>query len=523
MNETTKIFKTQLPKNAIMGLLQFLTYSISALWLTPYLFKTLGAAAYGLVPLAALFTQYVSIITSELSGAVNRFLVLELNKPEGRPNLIFNTAFALYLILILIQLPLFFSGLFFADKILSIPAELKTDALLLLGCSSISFLLSLLGSVFGVSSFSKNRLDIMSSINIGRLIFRLLLILICFSVWGPKLRYIGYVDLGLNICVVGVVLRVWRKLTPELYVSFQEVDRKLLGPIFKMSFWSLVNQLGALLYLRTDIWIINRFISPVAAGGYAAVLVVSNFIRQFANMFSAQLSPTIMTYWARNDRSSLTHFLSFSMKILSFGLAFPAIVICLNSENILNIWLGKEFDGLSTLLIVTAIHLPINTGILPLFTLNSASNTIRIPAMVTFFMGIGNVSLSYYLGVTLQMGAIGVALATAIVLTLKNSLFIPIYGARTLNVSSWTFIRPLLLGGLVMGLVWVFSLVPIFYLFNFGKYTEQFVQTIVASMITAIICWVLLISKKEKAMMFNMLPQNIRSRFRFFYGAHSRF
>jgi membrane protein EpsK len=351
----------------------------------------------------------------------------------------------------------------------------------------------------------------------GRLIFRLLLILLCFSIWGPKLRFIGFVDLGLNIGVVGIVVRIWRKLTPELYISFREVDRTLLSPIFKMSFWSLINQLGALLYLRTDIWIINRFISPVAAGGYAAVLVVSNFIRQLANMFSAQLSPTIMAYWAKDDRSSLTHFLAFSMKILSFGLAFPTIVICLNSETILHLWLGQEFDGLSTLLIITAIHLPINTGILPLFALNSASNTIRIPALVTFFMGIGNVALSYYLGVSLDMGAIGVALATAIVLTLKNSLFIPLYGARTLKVSSWTFVYPTLLSGLVMGLVWGFSLIPVSSFFSLGHYAESLVQTLMASAVTAIICWVVLISKSEKNTLFDMLPQKLQPRLQFFF------
>ncbi|MFT5701679.1 MAG: O-antigen/teichoic acid export membrane protein [Desulforhopalus sp.] len=513
MSETTKQFKKQLPKNAVMSILSFVTYSLSALWLTPYLFRHLGAAAYGLVPLAGLFTQYVAIITTQLSGAINRFLSLEINKPGGQPNVVFNSALALYLILIVVQLPLFTVGLFYVDRIFSIPQELMVDALLLLGCSAGGFLLSMLGGVFGVAQFAGNRIDISSSINLGRLIARLVLIIGCFSFLGPQLRYIGFIDLGLQAAMVLVSVGVSRRLFPELSVNLRLIDWRLLGPVFHMSFWTLFNNLGSLLYLRTDIWIINRFISPVAAGQYAAVLVVSNFIRQLAGQGNSQLAPVIMQYWARNELEALQRLLRFSMKLFALGLAIPISLLCIHGNWVLKLWLGDTFEGFAPLLTVMVVHLIFNVAVLPLFSLQTASNSVRWPAVITFIMGTLNVVISYLLGVQFGMGMMGVALSSAVVLTLKNAVFTPLYGAAVLGCSKMEFVRPLLAGVLLTGLLYVLFYVPQWLGWSApvpADWMRVLCQSTVLVLFSIAVSWFLLLLPDERSAARNMVKLLIR-------------
>lgn len=64
MSETTKQFKKQLPRNALIAALSFVTYSLPAVWLTPYLVRHLGVAAYGPLPLSSVFTQYAYFFTT---------------------------------------------------------------------------------------------------------------------------------------------------------------------------------------------------------------------------------------------------------------------------------------------------------------------------------------------------------------------------------------------------------------------------------------------------------------------------
>ncbi len=512
MTDSNSALKKQLPKNAICSALNFGVYSLSAAFLTPYLLKTLGPAAFGLVSIAAIFTQWIAIITSQISAAVNRFLTIELQKPDGNPNTVFNSAFALYIVLVLVQIPILGGGLLLADKLFSIPAELKVDALLLLGCSGASFLLAQVGGVFSVSLFSKNRLDIGYLLMAGSLIARFCLIVALFLVFEPQLRFIGYVDLGLQIFFLGVAIKIWRIITPELNFSYRAIDWKLLKPVFAMSSWTLLNRLGSLLYLRSDIWIINKFISEVAAGQYAAILVIANFVRQLGNQFSNQLAPSIMNYWAKEDMVSLRRLLVFMVKVLAFAMAVPVAYICANGHHILGLWLGDDFSQFSFLLLILCIHLPVNLSVLPLFTLNTASNSVKLPAMLTFALGVVNVLASYWLGVTLGMGAIGVAVATAVVLSLKNTLFVPVYASYIMKLSWFKLLGYTLSGVLVTGVIYLISNLPIAALvgLSLDTYPGIVLQGIFVVIMASILGWWLVLHKDEKRVLIDMIPARIR-------------
>lgn len=511
--ESSSQFKKQIPKNAVLAVVSSATYILSAIWLTPYLIKHLGSAAYGLVPLAALFTQYASLITTEISSSVGRFLTIEIQRPKGNPNRTFNSAFALYLVLILIQLPLFAAGIFYSDRLFNIPEGLRMDALLLLAFSAGTFLVSLLGAVFGVSLFASNRLDIGNAMLITRLIARLVLIVAFFSIKGPGLRYIGYVDFVLQVASFCVGIYFWKKLTPHLHLSYREVDRRELKPIFKMSFWSLINRFGSLLYGRSDLWIINRFISPVLAGKYAAILVISHLIPQLAAQVTGQLMPTIMNCWAKGEENNLRRLLLFTIKVLVFGLTVLAGLLCVHGKTVLRVWLGDDFIPLFLLLVIFVIHQPINGSTQPLLGLNKASNSVRLPALISMVLGMLNLAASYYFGVVLGKGVIGVALVTAVVVTLKNSIFTPLYASYILKLSRRVFILPLI-GSLSMyGLVYVLTLIP---LARWLGLKEEgipilLIEGIFVSLICGILCWRFIITAAEKNTVVGMLPERVRN------------
>ncbi len=361
-----------------------------------------------------------------------------------------------------------------------------------------------------MSIYSKNRIDIHSSVNLGRLITRLVLIVLLFSIEGPKLRYIGYVDLSLSLIVLGVSIGFWRKLTPELFVSLslRRIDWKILGAVFHMSAWTMINQVGSLLYLRTDIWIINRFISPVAAGQYAAVLVVANFIRQIGFLFSAQLGPTVMGYWAAGDLLNLRRLLASAIKILAVVLAIPVVFIICNGGYILSIWLGSDFEKLSFVLFILMVHLPFTTAIFPVGHLQMASKSVRFPAIVTLVVGILNVILSYVLGVSMDMGILCVALATATMLVIRNAVVLPLHSAYILDAPVRTFFVPLCWSLVMMGVVYALAHLPIAGLLGVNS-SELFGLLVNASfvcLVSGLIGWFLMLTRHEKSTILSMLP-----------------
>ena len=91
-----------------MNIVSFLVNVIVGLWLVPYLVKYLGKAAYGLIPLAMIFTEYINVITISINGSITRFLTVDIQNNDWKnANKTFNSAFFALLILIGIQIPIF--------------------------------------------------------------------------------------------------------------------------------------------------------------------------------------------------------------------------------------------------------------------------------------------------------------------------------------------------------------------------------------------------------------------------------
>jgi len=302
--------------------------------------------------------------------------------------------------------------------------------------------------------YANNRLDISRSIDIGRHLFRLLGIVGIFIVLNPALRFVGYVDLTISILLFVVQVRISKHLAPGLKLRFNHFDWHKIRQLIGMGGWLLINNLGSLLFLRIDVWVCNRFVSPEAAGEYAAVLQWTTLIRHGGVIISAVVAPMIMIYYARSEIENVLRLSKVSVRVLSLMMAVPIGILCVFSSSLLEIWLGTPFIPLAPLMIITLCHLVINVGVLPLFNIEMAMNKVAVPALVTLFMGVLNFVLAISFVTYLDWGIYGVAIAGAIVLTVKNAMFTPIYAAKILRAPWYTFVKPYLAAlGLLIGLM----------------------------------------------------------------------
>jgi O-antigen/teichoic acid export membrane protein len=124
-------------------------------------------------------------------------------------------------------------------------------------------------------------------------------------------------------------------------------------------------------------------------------------------------------------------------------IAFPIGLICGLAIPLLRVWLGPSYSDLSWLLLLLVSHLCINLAVVPLFSIQTATNHVRVPGILTLVMGILNVVLAVALAKWSGWGYISIAIAGAIVLTAKNAIFTPLYNARILRLPWWTFLRSL--------------------------------------------------------------------------------
>jgi membrane protein EpsK len=482
----------------------------AGLLLVPYLVRHLGTAAYGLVPLTMVLSEYVGIITQSFNSVVQRYLAIEINKKDfSAANAVFNTSFFIVLAFIVGQGGIVAALVGNVDDIINIPSGLVRDTIWLVTLTTGGYLFSLLSAVFSVSMYSQNRVDLLRQNDIIRIGIRLVLIFGLFAWKGPGLIPVGVANLVAGLVDLTMSLYYWRQLTPFLRIAPRKIELGRFRPMAAMAGWLLVSQVGYLLFLRIDIYVINRFIGPAASGEYAAVLQWNQLFRTAAGVLSGAIAPLGLIYYARGEIDKLIEMMCLAVKTMSLFLAVPLALVSAFSGDILALWLGEQFRPLGTLLLVHMLGLVLNLSVLPLFAIMTALNRVKIPALVTILLGGINLLLAIALIRGTTLGYYGVALAGAAVLTIKNALFTTFYVSRILKIKARVFTGKIAAGLAVFTFIFLLCRVQARYLPAGDNGTVVIVLLLVNAILTMPFL-TLLYSHREKSLIVSAAPLRFR-------------
>jgi len=520
LTEHQETFSKQVPKNLIANISYFILNVIIGLFLVPYFIDTLGVASYALIPLATSLTGYVNLVVQSLNTSVSRYLTIDLQRKEfNKANITFNTAIFGTLGIILLMLPLVILISYYAPSFFEIPGSQENAARILFLGVILAFLVRAWSSNFGVSLFAYNRLDLQNLVNSINIIVQVGLIVLLFKVFSPNLIYIGLAYLIGAIAAFVATIVLSRKINPHLKVNIKDFHRSRVKDITGMGGWIIVNQIGALLFLQIDLIIVNKLFGTVAGGEYSIVLTWSILLRSIAGMLVGVLTPVILIYYAKERIDELVNLSKSAVKLAGFAMALPIGYICGFAPQLLSLWVGPEFAKLSPLMFLMLSHLVINLPVLPLFTINVSYNKVRIPGIVTLFMGIGNFLLAIIIPYLTGWNYYGVAVAGALMLTLKNTFFTPWYATRVLGVPRTTFINSMLPGVFAMLMTAGVSYLMAQYL-EISGVLSLLICGIILTTIYLLFVWGFGLKQSERQIAESLIPLKIRSRVNFEAKCH---
>ncbi len=450
-------FAQQLPRNLVANVLYLAINVLIGIWLAPYFISTLGVAGYGIIPLATSISGYVGLLSDSLNAAVSRFLTVDLHQENyKKANTTFNTALIGTAGIILILVPIAFVVSLYSPIFFQTGSYPGTEVILLFLGVLGAFLIRSWGSNFMVSLFAYNRLDIQNLINAVSLFVQVGLIVALFTIFSPKLSYIGLAYFVAAIVTLIIAIIASKKINPHLSFDIHSFDRNQFKEISGMGWWVIVNNIGSLLFLQIDLIIVNKIFGPTINGEYALVLVWATLLRSLAATLAGILTPMYFSYFAKGKTQEIITVSKSAVKLMGLGMALPIGFICGLAPQLLTVWVGPQFSQLSMLMWVLVFPLVINLAVLPLFAINVSYNKVAFPGIVTIGLGILNVALAIGLATGTNLGFYGVAVAGAVVLTMKNALFTPWYAARVMDIPRRIFLKDMIIGvfgGLLVAIV----------------------------------------------------------------------
>ena len=439
----------QLAINLSANIIGFIVNLGIQFFLTPFIVKSLGSAAYGFVGLSNNIITFTQLIATALNSMAGRFITIKYTEGDiATANKYFSSVFYSNIILsIVIGVALLLSTIFI-DSFLDVPANLVLDVKLLLGFLSINYIISLLTNIYSLATFIKNRLDLASIISIIANIFKAILLTALFTFCTPQIWYIGIIGTLYTIYIALTNIGFTKKLVPDLVLNKLNFDWDKVKELLSSGTWNTLSQLGTMLGQGLDLIIANLFIGATAMGVFSISRQIPFLIISFCAMISAVFTPSLTQLYAKSDVSTMLNEINKSVRLLSLFITIPLVFILVFGDSFYMLWVPSEDSSfLHLLTILCGMELVLSLPLESFWNVFMITNKIKVS---TLFM-LGNHMLTFiivligmYISDSTMVQLIILASTRTILGIIRSLTFLPMYSAQCLELPLNTFYKPII-------------------------------------------------------------------------------
>lgn len=409
-----------------------LAVGLMSFFITPFMIHRLGDFQFGIYTLAFSAVGYFELLAQGIRTTLQRFVGLMSGKNDREAlNSVFTNAFALSIIISLLLI-LVFIGL---SQVLPAFFKLRQGQQYL-----FSWLLILLGlnlgpgipaALLGSYLCGLNRFDLFNLLTIIRQAVRTGLIVVVL------LRGDGVLAVAVCVLISTLVcfpINWWmiRKIDPQLRFVFRSLDPKTAWELLAFTFWTLLNNAGALLRDSTDSIVIGRVLNAALITPFA---VASRLVAYFRPMITSMVSPLLPRLSAlegQGQRAEIKRlFLSTTRMSALASLAIGSLLV-IHGRSIILLWVGPRYVSSYPILVLLTIGAVASAGQFGTMQTLTALGRHRAYGIWTAGEGLANLLLSILWAH--EYGLVGVALGTAVPLLAVKLTLQPWYVSRVLKM-----------------------------------------------------------------------------------------
>lgn len=423
----------------------FITLGIS-FFLSPFIVKNLGVEANGFVSLGNNFVGYANILATAINSMSSRFITIHYVKKDYKTsNQYFTSVFFANLILSLILLVPSIVLVLFMEHIINVPIALVTDVKILWSFIFLNFLISLLTSVFSVSTFATNKLYLSSIRNIISQFIRVAVLVISYTFFPKYIWYIGLASILQNIYTGFTNYQYTKKLTPELHIKREYLKIEKIKNVLSSGVWNSINRLGSVLLESLDLLIANIFIGSTEMGILSVAKTIPSMITNLIGTTIGVFMPSLTIDFAIEDKKALVKNMKMSIKITGLFTCVPVAVLVIIGEAFYSLWQPTlNSRKLQILAILTVSGILVSGCFNVIFNIFTVANKVKLPALIQVGTGALNTVIVLIIVNISDLGIYAVAGVSSVLCIIKNLLIIVPYGCKCIDVKTTTFYPPLI-------------------------------------------------------------------------------
>lgn len=320
-----------------------------ALYTTRVVFRVLGIEDYGLFNLVASFVALFSFLNSAMQSGTQRFLNVALSSGQiARVQTTFKAALNIHIVIAtIIFLALETLGLWYIQNRLNIPADKLSVARVIFQFAIMMTIASIISVPYQAIIVAKERMSLFAYITIFEAFAKLAIAITISLIEVNYLTVYSAALAGLAVIVFLIYFFVVTKNFSQetrYRINFAKSNetKDLTKEILAFSSWNLLGQISVLSANQGITILYNLFLGITANAALAIAQQVRGLVGSLANNLQTAFNPQIVQSYASGDFDRHNELVLNASRYSLYLISIIAIPFLLFSDEILQLWLGKE-------------------------------------------------------------------------------------------------------------------------------------------------------------------------------------
>lgn len=412
-------------------------------FLSPYIIRTIGVEANGFINLANSFIAYADLAVTALNAMAARFITISyINQDYKKANLYYNSVFWGNLIIVAVLLIPATFLIVRLENFVEIPANIMIDVKVLFSFMFFAFFARTGAPNWDCGTYVTNRMDLSYIPSIITALFRCVFLLCVFSIWTPKVWYIGLASAIVTLITLAVAGFNTHRLTPELNVNLKKpiCSFKAIKELVGSGIWNSISIGGNTLLSGLDLVICNVSLGATMMGVLSLSKILPNILIQLSESIRGAFGPELTISFAKGDKTKIFHCIRRAMKITSVVVTIPTAGIVVMSDAFYSLWVPSQDAKLLQLLASLAIMSYLfNSGVTILFNVFTTVNKVKYNSFAMLISGVISICATLALIKFTNWDLYAVAGVSSVVTICKNLFFTIPVTSRMLGFKWYQF------------------------------------------------------------------------------------
>ena len=499
---------TRIAKNTLMLYFRQIITMLVGLYTVRIKLDILGIEDFGIFSVVGGVVALFTFLNSAMTSSTQRFLNFALGQNDiEQARKVYSASFIIHALIALLFIVLAQTvGLWFFHTWLNIPPERQIAAAVVYQFSIVATVIGILQVPYRATIIAYEKMSFFAKLSIIEVSLRLGIVFLLPIIMFDKLMVYAFL-----VCFAGIIIflicKVYCNRTFETarfrYCRDKELFRQLLG----FSGWSTFGSFANVSRTHATNILMNIFHGVTVNAAMGIATQVNSAVYQFVSNFQTAFNPQIVKSYSAKEYNYFIRLIFRTSKASFCLLFFFVLPLFLNTDFVLQIWLGNvpEYAAIFTRLTLLFSLLTAISG--PLWMSIQATGDIKMYKLIASCFSFSILPLSF-LVLWMGLGPVWVLKVKIIVIALSH-VWRVFFLRRKIKLPVWGFFCEVIIPIFIIMAISTF-LTTIPHGFLAAGWSRLIISCIISSISVVCLSYWIGLNKQEKCLLQNSIKAKIK-------------